>query len=218
MLLLACACKPEDADNADNAEVGSTTDTTDKETDKKTEADPQLKATDILLSDADSPVRIVYAEGFKSAANKIYDRLIALDKNFTIGKYAVVPDSAAESGLPEIVVGDTKHEASAEAKKLITESGCFYSVYASGNKIAVYLTDTDGIENAAAAVVKKIVKRGNAVVYDNAEGNFIGEFERTNLLKKLVKTAKNEGLPVYRISVYDENGLQTETINSSNPC
>jgi hypothetical protein len=218
MLLLACACKPEDADNADNAEVGSTTDTTDKETDKKTEADPQLKATDILLSDADSPVRIVYAEGFKSAANKIYDRLIALDKNFTIGKYAVVPDSAAESGLPEIVVGNTKHEASAEAKKLITESGCFYSVYASGNKIAVYLTDTDGIENAAAAVVKKIVKRGNAVVYDNAEGNFIGEFERTNLLKKLVKTAKNEGLPVYRISVYDENGLQTETINSSNPC
>ena len=214
MLTLTCACKPEDAPN-DEVELPETTDAP---TDAPTEEKVELKESDILLSDASTPVRIVYADGAKAAANKIYDKLVALDKNFTIGKYAVVSDGAAAIDTAEIIIGETNHEATAEAKKLAAEGGLLYSVYAKDNKIAIYAPDAEGLEAAAAALVKKLVKRGSAVVYDNKNGSFTGEYERKGLLKALVKTAKDEGLPVYRISVYDENGLQTETVNASNPC
>lgn len=215
MLTLTCACKPEDAPNDDIV----STDATDAPTDAPTEEKVELKESDILLSDASSPVRIVYADGCKATANKIYDKLVALDKNFTMGKYSVVSDGAAESNLPEIILGDTKHEATAEAKKLIIDEGLLvYSVYVSGNKIAIYAPDTDGLEAATALLLTKLTRRGSAVVYDGKGGSFTGEYERKGLLDSLCKTAKSEDLPVYRIAVYDENGLETETLIASNPC
>ena len=214
MLTLACACKPEDAPNDDVV----STDATDAPTDAPTEEKVELKDSDILLSDASAPVRIVYADGCKAAANKIYDKLVALDKNFTMGKYSVVSDGAAESDAPEILVGDTKHEATAEAKKLVEGEELVYSVYVSGNKVAIYAPDTDGLEVATAIVLTKLTRRGSAVVYDGKGGNFTGEYEKKGLLDALCNTAKTEDLPVYRIAVYDENGLETETLIASNPC
>ncbi len=136
MLLLACACN-----KGDDATVGDPTDNapTDNAEDDKNEdgTDKPLLDTDIWLSDVNAPVRIVYGEGAKGAAIKIYDRLTALDAKFTMGKYSTVKDTVAEDGKPEIILGDTNRAATAEAKKLITESGDFYSIYVSGNSIAV---------------------------------------------------------------------------------
>ncbi|MBR2613724.1 MAG: hypothetical protein IKC55_03785, partial [Clostridia bacterium] len=85
MLLLACACNSDDSD----ATVGDPTDNapTDNAEDGKNEdgTDKPLLDTDIWLSDPDAPVRIVYGDGAKGAAIKIYDRLTALDAKFTMG-------------------------------------------------------------------------------------------------------------------------------------
>ena len=215
MLFLACACNSGDEQNDLLPEE------TAAETEKGNQQskDEPLKDSDILLSDAEKPVRIVYSDGYKSAANKVYDRIVALDANFSVGKYSVASDEkSTPDGTPEILVGDTNRAASEEAKKLITESGNYYSVLVSDNSVAICATDEEGVMNAANDIVKSIVKRGSAVVYDTAKGSYTQKYERTNLLQTLAKLAKEEGLPVYRISVYDENGLATETVNASNPC
>ena len=217
MLLLACACNGADAGNTDDSQSGA--DQSNNQTgDKEDTTDAPLAATDILLSDPSAPVRIVYADGAKGAAVKIYDKLTALDVNFTIGKYSVVKDNVAEDGSAEIVIGDTNRAASAEAKKLITESGDYYSVYISGNTIALYSDAVEGLEEAAADIITKMSKKGKSVIYNGAKGSYAKAYQKYTLLEALVKTAKDEDLPVYRISVYDADGLKTETINASNPC
>ena len=218
MLLLACACNSDDTDDT----VGDPTDNapTDNAEDGKNEdgTDKPLLDTDIWLSDVNAPVRIVYGDGAKGAAIKIYDRLTALDAKFTMGKYSTVKDTVAEDGTLEIILGDTNRAATAEAKKLITESGDFYSIYVSGNSIAVYSADPEGIESGAADLISKIGKKGNAVIYNNINGSYCKEYQKYTLLEALVKVAEDEDLPVYRISVYDSEGLKTETVNASNPC
>jgi hypothetical protein len=218
MLLLACACNSNDTDATDGAPTDAAP--TEKEDDnKKNEGtDKPLLETDIWLSDPSAPVRIVYADGAKAAAVRIYDKITALDANFTIGKYNMVKDTVAADGTPEILIGDTNRAASAEAKKLITEDGDFYSIYVSGNSIAIYSADPEGLESAAEDLISKMSKKGSAVIYNNVKGNYAREYQKYTLLEALVKTAKDEDLPVYRISVYDSEGLKTETVNASNPC
>lgn len=214
MLLLACACNgdtPDVTDATDNTPTDNAGDATEETTDKP------LLATDILLSDPNAPVRIVYAEGYKAEAVRIYDRLTTLDKNFEIGKYSTVKDSVAEDGSVEILIGETNRAASAKAKEMITE-GDVYSIYVEGNSIAIYSVEAEGIEAAAADLITKIGKKGSAVIYNNINGSYVKEYQKFTLLEALVKTAEDNDIPVYRISVYDENGLQTETVNSSNPC
>ena len=163
MLLLACACN-----NGDDATVGDPTDapaSDNENSDKNNDGtDKPLLDTDIWLSDVNAPVRIVYGEGAKGAAVRVYDRLTALDSKFTMGKYSTVKDSVAADGTPEIILGDTNRAATAEAKKLITESGDFYSIYVSGNSIAVYSAEPEGIESGAADLISKIGKKGRAVM------------------------------------------------------
>ena len=241
MLVLVCACN-KDADGADKQETEKNTqdnatdakDVTDNSTEQSDEATEKptdsteaptdapeqvpLLDTDILLSDPESPVRIVYGEGLKAAAVKIYDKLTSLDSSFVVGKYSTVKDTVAADGSPEIILGQTNREASAEAKKLLTEDGNFYSLYVSGNTIAIYSDDPEGVESGAEDLITKLTKKGNAVIYSAVKGSYVKEFEKSNLLDALVDTANKGGLPVYRISVYDENGLKTETIRESNPC
>ena len=217
-VLLACSCnsKNESVDGTDATEAKTDEQPTEKPTQAVT--DKPLLATDMLLSDEAKPVRIVYSDGYKGEANKVFDKLVALDSNFKIGKYAATLDSTAEEGSLEIVIGDTNRAATEEAKKLITESGCIYSVYVSDKAIAVYAPDAEGVKAATDKIVAKLAKKGSAVIYDASAGSYTGEYEKTNLLQTLVKAAEKNGLPVYRISVYDANGLQTETVNASNPC
>ena len=216
MLFLACAC---------NGGNDATTENSDTETSSENATDAELLETDILLS-GEKSFRVVYAEGAKSYALKVQDKLISLDKSYEVGcgKYSLVQDtSVAADGTPEILVGETNRPESAEAKKLITSEGNFYAIYATSTAIAVYAPNEAGVEIAVKDLLSNFKKRGTAVVYSNTKGNYTNAYEATvvkgdTLLDALTNTAKSKNLPVFSISVSTADGIDTKSIQPGNPC
>ena len=78
MLFLVCAC------TSNSNETEANNDSQSSETDKPAETEKPLLETDILLS-GEKPVRIIYADGYRSMAVKVQDKIIGLDKNYTNG-------------------------------------------------------------------------------------------------------------------------------------
>ena len=221
-LLLTSACGGNDANDKQTSDNSDTND--------PVQTDVALLEDDILLS-GEKAFRIVYADGLKSAALDIQDKIIGLDKRYAAGsgKYALVKSSTASDGTPEIIVGDSDRTATAEAKKLIEGKENAYAVYATDSAIAIYAASKEGVENAVDAIIKNFRARGNSVVYDNSKGNITGEFESTaienitdlnatTLLNALKKVATTRDLPVFSIAVSDKNGIKSATVRDGNPC
>ena len=220
MLVLACACNSDDkGKETEPKDTESETEATEAET------EAPLADTDILLS-GEKSFRIVYADGYKSQALKIQDRVSGLDKNYTAGsnKYKMVLDTeVAEDGTPEIAVGPTNRAISEQAKSLITEEGDFYAVCATSSAIAIYSKSTDGIDAAIKAIRTDFVRKGTRVVYNNDKGAYSKAYELATvkgdtLLEVLTNTAKVKNLPVISVAVSTADGLDSSTIMSGNPC
>ena len=216
MLFLACAC-------GDGSNDEKSTDT-ESETTENSETKATLAATDIPLS-GDKSFRVVYSDGNKTYALKVQDKLMSLDKSYTVGsgKYDLILDTEiAADGAPEILVGKTNRPASEEAKKLITKENT-YSIYATSTAIAIYSETPAGVEAGVKDLLTKIKRKSDIVVYNNASGNFEQGFEATlvkgeTLLDALKNTAKTKNLPVISIAVSTADGIGTATINAGNPC
>ena len=217
MLFLACACNGA-SDSNDSTSTDSESATGESET------KAPLLATDIPLS-GDSSFRIVYADGNRSYALKIQDKISGLDKTYTVGcgKYEMVLDTEkAADGTPEIIVGKTNRPASEEAKKLITKEDT-YAIYASATAIAVYSETSDGVEAGVKELLTKIKRKSDIVIYNNADGSYEKAFEvaikGSTLIEALANTAKTKGLPVISVSVSNADGsLTSKTIMAGNPC
>ena len=219
MLFLACACS--DGSNDDTEKPTESESST-----EASETKSPLAATDIQIS-GDKSFRIVYAEGSKSSALKVQDKVMGLDKSYSVGsgKYELVLDTAkAEDGTPEIIVGATNRPASAEAKKLITKAENSYAIYATSTAIAVYSDTAEGIEAGVKELLTKFKRKSDVVIYNNEAGNYEKEFESTaikgsTLLEALTNTAKVKNLPVISISVSNADGkLESSNIMAGNPC
>lgn len=218
MLVLACACNSEDKNKETEPEE------TESETSTE-ETEAPLLPTDILIS-GEKSFRIIHAEGYKTQAMKIQDRITGQDKSYTVGsnKYQLYLDTAvAADGTPEIVVGPTNRPISEQAKALITEEGDFYSICANESAIAIYSDSTQGVDAAIQAIRTNFTKKGSNVIYNNVKGSYAKSFETAsvvgkNLLETLTNTAKKNNLPVISVAVWDANGLNSSTIIAGNPC
>jgi hypothetical protein len=224
MLVLACACTSGKTDETESEQAGDATNSTEKETTAATEK--PLLTTDILVS-GEKSFRIIYAEGYKSQALKVQDKLMGLDKSYTVGsgKYEMALDTdKAADGTPEILIGETNRPESAEAKKLITKEGNFYAIYATATAIAVYSAEAEGIEAGVKTLNSNLVRRNaSSVVYANAKGNYTMEYEAlisggATLLEALTNTAKSKNLPVFSISVSTADGINSSSVVPGNPC
>lgn len=217
MLLLACSCSSKK-----NEDTEAPTDETEEETESQTETEPPLAKTDILLS-GEKPFRIVFSDGYKTLATKIFDKLVALDKNFKTGKYPLVLDTATPADdTPEILIGTTNRSATEEAKKLITEEGSFYAIYSTEKAIALYAANEAGIEAGIKDLLTGFSKKGTQVIYNGAKGNYAKEYDNAidaaSLLEALANAARTKKLPVHNISVYSADGISNASINGGNPC
>jgi hypothetical protein len=186
MLILACACG-----DSSNNETEKPTDTEETEATEATKA--PLADTDIQIS-GDKPYRIVYSEGNRSYALKVQDKIIGLDKSYTVGsgKYELVEDTAkAEDGTPEIVIGKTNRPISAEAKALVTKEDT-YVIFVTSNAISVYSETPAGVEAGVKELVTKFKRKSDIVIYNNAPG--LKAFrERYNVKAILARFRKHGG-------------------------
>ena len=182
-----------------------------------------------------STVRIVYSSDYKSQALKIQDKLISLDKSYTVGsgKYTIVLDTKTKAdGTPEILVGSTNRTASKEAKKLVNGKSDHYSIYVGDNSIAIYADSKAGVDVAATSFVNKLSAKEGTVIYDNSKGNITLKFEipqvdpisQTKTIAKtdingddLLKTLKNAaGSKAYSVAVSTTDGIKVASIRNTN--
>lgn len=225
-LLITCACAAEDDSFGSDSSFGS----------DFTEADATLKPFDsktMVLSGTPS-FRIVYSSDYRAQALKIQDKMISLDKSYTIGsgKYSLVLDTkTAADGTPEIIVGNTNRTASKEAKKLISGKTDFYSIYVADNAIAVYSDSKDGVDVAVSVLLKKLSAKDGAVIYNNANGNITSKFEKpqvkpsaqTQTIEKtdinvddLLNSLKSAaGSKAYSVAVSSTDGIKVASIRNT---
>ena len=180
-------------------------------------------------------IRIVYSSEYRAQALKIQDKLISLDKSYSIGsgKYAIVLDTKTPTdGTPEILVGNTNRSASKEAKKLVGTKTDYYSICVDDNAIAVYASSKAGVDAAVADFVKKISAKEGTVTYDNSKGNITLKFEipqvdpisQTKTIAKtdidgdaLLNTLKNAaGSKAYSVAVSTTSGIKVASIRNTN--
>ena len=171
-LLLTCAC----AADGDGLESGSDSESSFESDSSSTN---QIgSGTDIILSGVPS-FRIVYSSAYKTQAQKVANKLINLDKSYVKGsdKYAPVQDTKAEAdGTPEIIIGVTNRDATAQAKKLVSGKTNHYAIYVTDTAIAVYAKAKEGIEAGVTALLKNVATKSEMVVYDNSKGNITGKY------------------------------------------
>jgi hypothetical protein len=222
-LVTVCACGSND-ETANTTVAETTPDATtnapsaDPTPEEPSKDDLPIRATDIVLSKSDASYRIVYKLGFKEDAMRIFDILSSIDSSYVAGKYSVVRDeTTAADGTPEILVGDTNRPASQKAKGML-KTGLYYAICVDGNAIAITSADTVGITKGVDEFLSKISNRSYSVVYDNAEGNIVKQYNDKEPLDLLANFANTKRLPVYKISVSDASGIKTKTINEGNPC
>jgi hypothetical protein len=226
-LLITCACAAEDDSLGSDSSFGS----------DLTETNATLKPFDsktMVLSGTPS-FRIVYSSDYRAQALKIQDKMISLDKSYTIGsgKYSLVLDTkTAADGTPEIIVGNTNRTASKAAKKLISGKTDFYSIYVADNAIAVYSDSKDGVDVAVSVLLKKLSAKDGAVIYNNANGNITSKFEKpqvkpsaqTQTIEKtdinvddLLNSLKSAaGSKAYSVAVSSTDGIKVASIRNTN--
>ena len=152
-----------------------------------TESDePTSSFTDIegkTILSGENRFRIVYASGYKKAALKIQDKLIALDplSSTAIGYYQLVSDSSAASdGAREILVGITSRSESSEcAEKL--PSYLAYAIHVLDNgKIAIVANTPDKLEEAVEKFISLIESHkinGETYIVYSGEPVFVQEYD-----------------------------------------
>ena len=166
LLLSFASCSKENTEETDKP-----TESISEETEKNEES---VSVNGILLS-GKTPYRIVFAEGNKSYANKILDKLIALDSvnSQKIGFYKTVLDTAAvDDGSPEILIGLTNREASAKAKAELP-TYLDYSITVSENKITIFANTEERLEKAVDQFISLIKKEQDSFVIYSGESSII---------------------------------------------
>ena len=166
LLLSFASCSKENTEETDKP-----TESISEETEKNKES---VSVNGILLS-GKTPYRIVFAEGNKSYANKILDKLIALDSvnSQKIGFYKTVLDTAtADDGSPEILIGLTNREASAKAKSELP-TYLDYSITVSENKITIFANTEERLEKAVDQFISLIKKEQDSFVIYSGESSII---------------------------------------------
>lgn len=166
LLLSFASCSKENTEETDKP-----TESVSEETEKNEES---VSVNGILLS-GKTPYRIVFAEGNKSYANKILDKLIALDSvnSQKIGFYKTVLDTAtADDGSPEILIGLTNREASAKAKAELP-TYLDYSITVSENKITIFANTEERLEKAVDQFISLIKKEQDSFVIYSGESSII---------------------------------------------
>ena len=248
MLLVSCACAVTDDGMESNSLFGSDSDFTNSSANNSASTNNNTNANgtgsangtnmgngkEIVVSNSPT-LRIVYSSDYKSQALKLQDKLISLDKSYTVGsgKYVIVLDTkVAADGTPEIIIGDTNRTATKEAKKLVNGKNDYYSIYVTDNAIALYANTKDGIDVGIAALLKKFSAKEGNVIYNNANGNITMKFEKPQVApsdqtKTIAKTdidttallnaLKNAaGSKAYSVAVSGTDGIKVASIRNTN--
>ena len=133
---------------------------------------------DKVVLSGDTRYRIVYAkDANKAPAQKIYNRLKALDKNATADDYyTLTTDEAPDDGTPEIIVGLTNRDASAKAKDALP-SYLDYSITVEGNKIIIYANTEDRLADATKYFAGELVKTDSGMIYYPTSTLFVDSYK-----------------------------------------
>ena len=235
-LLLSCACASIEENAESESYVSSDSDTNTNSTNISVDNGNTYVPGDKEIVLSNTPTfRIVYSSDYKSQALKIQDKMISLDKTYTVGsdKYELVLDTKVSAdGTPEIIVGDTNRNATKEAKKLIDGKSDYYAIYATDKAIAVYASSKAGIDAGVTALLKKFSQKEGAVIYNNVSGNITSKFEipqvapisQTKTIEKtdidgdkLLSTLKNAaGSKAYSVAVSTTDGIKVASIRNTN--
>ena len=210
-----------DTETATETESDTTVESeSETETESETKKDDGLLDTDILIS-AEVPFRIVYADGYKSLANKVAVKIMDLDKNYKAGKYPVKLDTkVAPDGTPEILIGETNRTASAKAKNMVAGQDNAYAVYTTDNTIAVYAPTEKGLEMAVINLLTSFSKKGESVVYNNLAGSYTRAYDSNTIANELMAALKSSASnkPVINISIATQDKILNASIKGGNPC
>lgn len=154
----SCTTAPSDKDGTSNEENNpDATKETDPPSDDNAPTDDNTggdsEDSGGVALGGENAFRVVYAEGYEEAAQALLDYLKMFDKNTS---YAICADSEADNGESEILVGPTNRKASADAKATLS-TYLDYSIYLSGNKLALY-ANTPARASAAVEYIATVLK------------------------------------------------------------
>lgn len=171
LLFTLLSCK-----NQENSETDAPDESISEEAEK---AENDISVNGVLLS-GETPYRIVFTEGKKSYANKIFDKLVALDSvnAHTAGFYKTVLDtSVADDGTPEILIGLTNREESASAKAALP-TYLDYSITVSENKISIFANTDERLEDAINHFISLLITEQDKYVVYSGETSVINSYEK----------------------------------------
>ena len=139
-------------------------------------------STDVMSSNDDKsitlvgdvPYKIVYAEGAKTQAETLLERLKQFDKNTN---FTASPDSEADSGTPEILIGATNRTASTEAKALLPLY-LDYVISVTDNKIAIFANTEERLKSAVNYFIAKLSLDNDGKLCYPTSDNYVGNYKK----------------------------------------
>lgn len=118
--------------------------------------DSSVPEVDGILLSGDESYRIVYAEDCLEDAEKLLAHFYSLDEKEREAHYEIVPDTVAEDGTPEILVGDTNRPQSKDAKTELLGYLDFSVRIFKSNKISIYAHDDARMDDAIEYFISKM--------------------------------------------------------------
>lgn len=170
LVFFAVSCNSNaDATNATNATDAPTSAVEEKPTDA-------VDVSGIRLS-GDNRYRIIFpAGGDKSLGLRIYDKLIALDRNALSKPYTLTSDKALDNGTPEILIGLTNRSASGDAKESL-ECYSDFIIYVTEGKIAIFANTEERLADAVEYFISQISLSSAGDVIYNLEQTYLESYE-----------------------------------------
>ena len=170
--LASCNTNADDEKDTEDASSILSSNNSESESDVKAPAESDPTDLNILLIGGDKPYKIIYGSGYSEQATTLLNTLKRFDKS---SAYTASADSAAaDDGSPEILLGLTNREASANAKKAIA-TYLDYSISVSGNKIVIFANTADRLDAAIKQFYSSLIYSNGKLAYKTAD--FVGTYK-----------------------------------------
>lgn len=165
LCLVACGDSPTDATEPDASNTEAPTN----------DASSEENIDGILLS-GENRFRIIHPQSSsKTLALKIYDKLVALDKEAWKNPYTLTSDKAEDKKLPEILVGLTNRAESEEARALI-ESYPDFVISISDNRIAIFANTEKRLEAAVEYFISNMKVSDDGKVFYAQDKTYVDKY------------------------------------------
>ena len=144
-------------------------------TKKPNDEDETKEKLDKFLLSGDSAFRIVYAkDSSPDQAKKVYNRLKGLNQA-SPDQYSLETDEVEEDETPEILIGLTNRQASADAKESLT-SFLDFTITISEKQIAIYANTEERLSDAVKYFTNEIIKADDGTIYYPTAESYLDKY------------------------------------------